>query len=213
MKILVLTAMESEYEQFLSFQKDASLGDKQLYLSQCGIGKVNSAVQTFDLVNKFSPDLVISSGVAGSCSDEVEIMDVVCGERYIYHDAWCGQPNALGQIQGLPKEYFAPKQTIDKIKSLNLKGVHIGQIVSGDWFVDTKEKMQSIKENFPYSLAVDMESTSIAQVCYKLNTSFLSLRVISDLPLKGNNHQQYKDFWTNVSQTSFLTAKKIIQSI
>jgi len=213
MKILVLTAMSSEYEQFLSHQKDGTLKDKQLYLSQCGIGKVNSAVQTFDLINKISPDLVISSGVAGGCSDDIHIMDIVCGEKYSYHDAWCGKPNALGQIQGLPKEYFAPKETLDKIKSLNLENIHFGQIVSGDWFVDTKEKMQIIKDNFPLSMAVDMESTSIAQVCYKMNTPFISLRVISDLPLKGNNHQQYQDFWTNVSQTSFLTAKKIIKSI
>ncbi|MBR1627549.1 MAG: 5'-methylthioadenosine/S-adenosylhomocysteine nucleosidase [Bacteroidales bacterium] len=213
MNILVLTAMDSEYDHFASMIDGKEIKDKNIILAKCGIGKVNAAVETFDLIQKTNPDIVVSSGVAGGCGDNIEIMDTVCAESICYHDVWCGTPNKPGQIQGMPEQYPAPKRTIDKIKALNLKNVKFGLTVSGDWFVDRSEKMQEIKTNFPNALAVDMESAAIAHVCYKMNVPFISLRIISDLPMKGNNHQQYKDFWKNVADNSFDTAKRIISSI
>ena len=39
------------------------LGDKEIILQQCGIGKVNSAIGAVEMINHYHPDLVISSGV------------------------------------------------------------------------------------------------------------------------------------------------------
>ncbi len=212
MKIGILTAMESEYKQFVSLQSEG-LKDRNIVVRKCGIGKVNAAVTTFDFIKQENPDIIFSTGVAGGCGEDIEIMDVVFAESVSYHDVWCGKPNAKGQIQGLPEEFFAPKEIVSSIKQLNIPNVKFGKTVSGDWFVDTVEKMREIKNNFPDALAVDMESAAIAQVCHIMQIPFISLRIISDIPLKENNHQQYKDFWKNIAENSFETAKQIILSI
>lgn len=213
MKIAVLTAMDSEYRQFVSLQQDNDLKDKTIVVKKCGIGKVNAGVNAIDLIRTQSPNLVISTGVAGGCSEDIEIMDVVVACSVCYHDVWCGQPNVLGQIQGEPSEFFAPEEIIDKIKNQQLKNVKFGKTVSGDWFVDSVEKMRKIKTNFPDATAVDMESAAIAQVCNQMNVPFISLRIISDIPLRENNHKQYKDFWANIADNSFNTAKEIIKLV
>lgn len=55
-----------------------------------------------------------------------------------------------------------------------------------------------------------MESTACAQVCYLNNIPFAALRIISDIPLKGDSGKQYNDFWSDLSKNSFEVAKKII---
>ncbi len=212
MKIGILTAMESEYKQFVSLQNEG-LKDRNIVVRKCGIGKVNAAVTTFDFIKQENPDIIFSTGVAGGCGEDIEVMDIVFAERVSYHDVWCGKPNVKGQIQGLPEEFFAPKEIVSSVKQLNIPNVKFGKTVSGDLFVDTVEKMREIKHNFPDAMAVDMESAAIAQVCHIMQIPFISLRIISDIPLKENNHQQYKDFWKNIAENSFETAKQIILSV
>jgi adenosylhomocysteine nucleosidase len=213
MKIGVIVAMDKEYEMFSSIQKEEIKDGKFILLEKSGIGKVNAAVKTLDFIRKNLPDIIISTGVAGGADNCLEIMDVVVADKVCYHDVWCGEPNKLGQIQGLPECFCAPNAMIEKIKKLNKKNIRFGMTVSGDWFVDKTEKMREIKNNFPETLCVDMESAAIAQVCHIENVPFLSLRVISDIPFKGNNTLQYENFWTDMADKSFISAKEIINCI
>ena len=213
MRTGIITAMDSEYGEFVSLIPEAKKRGKDIVLHKCGIGKVNAAAETFDFIQTYRPDIIISTGVAGGCSDLLEIADVVCAEKVVYHDVWCGRPNALGQIQGMPEYFVGDREAIDKIKHVGLEDVKFGTTLTGDWFVDTVEKMREIKNNFPDATAVDMESAAIAQVCYKMSVPFVSLRVISDIPLKGNNHVQYENFWIFLTDKSFSVAKKIILSL
>ncbi len=91
--------------------------------------------------------------------------------------------------------------------------IHAGQIVSGEWFVDSKEKMRSILEHFPHAMAVDMESCSIAQTCHIYKTPFISFRIISDVPLKDTKAQQYFDFWAKMAEGSFNVTKAFLEKL
>ncbi len=71
---------------------------------KCGIGKVNAAAGTVELIRTFQPDGVISTGVAGGIDSCLKIMDVVVSRQVVYHDVWCGEGNMYGQIQGLPPD-------------------------------------------------------------------------------------------------------------
>ena len=88
--------------------------------------------------------------------------------------AYCGDEVQYGQIIGMPARFKAPTELIEKALSLNTrndcKDIHVkaGLTVSGEWFVNTREKMQQILDKFPSATAVDMESCSIAQVCHIL---------------------------------------------
>ena len=67
MKIGVIIAMDIEYRQMHDALggDTGRLGNNEIVLWQCGIGKVNAAVGTMRLVQKQHPDAIISTGLAG----------------------------------------------------------------------------------------------------------------------------------------------------
>ena len=91
--------------------------------------------------------------------------------------------------------------------------IHPGLIVTGDWFVDSKDKMREIIGHFPDAKAVDMESCAIAQTCYINKVPFISFRVISDIPLRDTDASQYHNFWDTIAAHSFQVTKTFVESL
>ncbi len=228
MKIGIIIAMDKEFRrisELLDGQKIEEdggrifvmgrLGDNELVLHQCGIGKVNAAVGVSELIRRYSPDLVVSTGCAGGGRTDMEVMDVVVSTELAYHDVYCGEAigkTVYGQVQGMPARYESPIELVEKAKSVSPR-VHAGLIVTGDWFVDSREKMREIVGHFPEAAAVDMESAAIAQTCHIYGIPFISFRVISDIPLKDTNAAMYHDFWSTVGETSFQTTRDFLLRI
>lgn len=220
-KIAIIAAMSKEIasiKNILSNTKEqdgyirGTLNDKEIILTQSGIGKVCAAVKTTELIDKFQPDCVINSGVAGGVGDNVKQMDIVVGTKTVYNDVWCLEPNAYGQVQDFPLYFEADTSLIEKIKESDV--VHKGLITSGDKFISGIEEAKNIRKLFDDALAVDMESCAVAQVCYMKKTPFISLRIISDNPLRSNdNHQQYADFWGEMANKSFAVLKNLLNNI
>ena len=205
--------MDKEYSQLQKV-----FGERNdIVLQKCGIGKVNSAIGTVEMINEHHRDLIISSGCAGGADTELNVMDVVVARECAYHDAYCGDNCEYGQIMGMPARYKAPEELIEKALALNNEEATTkiidGLTVSGEWFVDSKEKMQYILGKFPDAKAVDMESCSIAQTCYRYNVPFVSFRVISDVPMKDTKASQYFDFWDKLAENSFEITRKFIESL
>lgn len=218
MKIGVIVAMDKEYNQLKAL---GDINGKEIIVEKCGIGKVNSALGALEMIKQHKPDLIISSGCAGGADTSLNVGDVVVASSCVYHDAYCGENCEFGQILGMPARFDAPKEFVDKALSLNyifaqqgseLK-VKSGLTVSGEWFVDSQDKMRSIMEHFPEATAVDMESCSIAQTCYKYNVPFVSFRIISDVPLKDHKAQMYFDFWDRMADGSFEVTKDFIEAL
>ena len=227
MKIALIVAMDKEFVQLRSLLENekvethrnltfvtGSIGTNELVLLQCGIGKVNSTIGAVETITRYAPQLVISTGVAGGADVEMNPLEVVVGTHYAYHDLYCGTDVAYGQLPGLPPCFDAAAEMVSR--ALLIKGetpIHGGLIVSGDWFVDSKEKMRSILEHFPEAKAVDMESCSIAHTCYRYQTPFVSFRIISDVPLKDEKAAQYFDFWERMANGSFAVVSQFVQSL
>lgn len=184
-----------------------TLDGAEIILQQCGIGKVNSAIGAVEMIDCYQPDLVMSTGVAGGADVTLSPLDVVVAAECTYHDAYCGEEVARGQIMGQPARFVSPKALVDKALALSgvVDGIKIrsGLTVSGEWFVDSREKMRQILADFPDAVAVDMESCSIAQTCHIYQTPFISFRIISDVPLKDHKGAQYFDFWNRMAEGSF----------
>ena len=210
---LLPVLQESEESRMSGFEfYCGKMGRHDVMLMQCGIGKVNAAMGTLMLVNNFTPNYVINTGVAGGADTKVNVMDVVAGARVAYHDVWCGPESVLGQVQGLPLYFEGAKRLIDLVPERD--HIHKGLICSGDQFIDTIEAVNRIKGNFPDALAVDMESGAIAQVCHLNKVPFLALRVISDSPgASHDNTKQYLDFWSDAPQETFMLLKDIITNL
>lgn len=186
---------------------------------KCGIGKVNAALGAQQIINEFHPDAIISSGCAGGNGDNINIQDIIASSELTYHDVYCGtcidNTTVYGQVQGLPVRYQADPYLLEKAKALSGLDtkLHTGLIVTGDWFVDSREKMRSIVDKFPDAKAVDMESCAIAQTCYLNKTPFISFRIISDIPLRDTDASQYHNFWDTVADHSFQVTKTFIESL
>ena len=228
MRIAIIVAMDKEFiriKELLEQVEETAiggrsytsgrLGNNELVLHQCGIGKVNAAIGVTELIRLFNPDLVVSTGCAGGASDMLEVTDVVVSSQLAYHDVYCGcalGETVYGQVQGMPARYTTPREIVEKALACGER-IHEGLIVTGDWFVDDREKMGSIIRLFPEAMAVDMESAAIAQTCHVFGIPFVSFRVISDIPLKDTKASQYHDFWAHVADTSFATTRRFLEQL
>ena len=163
------------------------IGRNEVVVMQCGIGKVNAAMGALTMIDAFAPDYMVNSGVAGGTGSDAKIMDVVVGERVAYHDVWCGPGTEIGQVQGLPRFFEADGRLLNIEALRGFKNV--------------------VK-------AVDMESASVAQVCYVRNVPFISIRVLSDTPGEVNdNTSQYLDFWSKAPRQTFDVLKALLENI
>ncbi len=216
MKIGIIVAMDKELRQLQHLFPDANVR-----VEKCGIGKVNAALGAQRIINEFHPDVIISSGCAGGHGEDINVQDIIVSTELCYHDVYCGTAidncTQYGQVQGLPARYQADPSMLKKaqVMTSSLKGItlHQGLIVTGDWFVDSKEKMRSIIEKFPDAKAVDMESCAIAQTCYINKVPFISFRVISDIPLRNTDASEYHNFWDTIAEHSFQTTKTFVESL
>ena len=213
MKIGIIVAMDKELQQLQHLFTDGNG-----IVQKCGIGKVNAALGAADMISQYKPDVIISSGCAGGHGDDIKVQDVVVSSEIAYHDVYCGEAighSVYGQVQGLPPRFQADPTLLQKALSLQPSDVslHAGLIVTGDWFVDTKDKMREIIGHFPEAKAVDMESAAIAQTCYLRHVPFISFRVISDMPLYDTDASQYHDFWSTIADHSFQVTKTFVEQL
>ena len=225
MKIGVIVAMDKELQQLRQVFRGS-----EIFVRKCGIGKVNAALGAQRLINEERPDVIVSSGCAGGNGDEVNVQDVVVSSELCYHDVYCGKAiddtTVYGQVQGMPVRFKADPYLLGKASELEAQitavngdehtrgiKIHPGLIVTGDWFVDTKEKMREIVGNFPEARAVDMESCAIAQTCHINKVPFISFRVISDIPLRDTGASQYHDFWNTIAHNSFTVTRTFVESL
>ena len=209
MKIGIITAMSSEQKQVAQLLEnkkeytegpfqytEGSIRNNTIILMKCGIGKVNAAAGTVELIRTFQPDCVVVS------------------RQIVYHDVWCGEGNMYGQIQGLPARFEGNATLFDCAMSLDTPtAIHGGLICSGDKFITDRSELNDIKEKFHEGLAVDMESGAIAQICYIYKVPFISFRIISDTPGADNHWEQYTNFWETIADRSFEVTHTFLSSL
>lgn len=234
-KIGIIVAMDLEYNLVHQLLEDAHeehrgafsflcgrVKDKEIVLLKCGIGKVNAACGASELIRSYAPEAVISTGVAGGIDLALRVMDVVVSSEVVYHDVWCGEGNAYGQVQGLPERFCGDAHLLTAATSLQVEAdgaetdslrIVPGLICSGDKFITSREELAAIKESFPEGLAVDMESGAIAQTCHLHGVPFISFRVISDTPGVEAHWEQYENFWGTVAHNSFSAVRAFITSL
>ncbi len=227
MRIAILAAMSKELELLRPMLEKATpltlegreawqgfIGPHLVCLMQCGIGKVNSALNTSRMLRAFEPELVINSGVAGGADTSMRVADLLIAEEAAYHDVWCGPGTEYGAADGFtPRLACSPLIIHAAKRSLSGDDVHFGLICSGDKFISTPEEVSEIKGHFPDALACDMESAAIGQVCREAGVPFAILRVVSDTPGSGENISQYRNFWNEAPEKSFRAIKSLLSGL
>ncbi len=191
--------------------------DKDIVVLQGGIGKVNAAICTSILISEYHPNFIINIGSAGGLQSNQNVGDVVISKEVAYHDVdVTAFGRQIGEIPGMPVVFKADSILVDKAKTiLNEMNItyHHGLIVSGDQFIHQKVQVDEIKNNFPNALCSEMESTAIAQTCYKYQIPFIITRSLSDVFGKGNSSIQFDEYLKKASEASAKLCVELVKVV
>lgn len=167
------------------------LFDKNIVLLKSGIGKVNAAMATTIMHERFSPSYVINTGSAGGFAEQLEVGDVIISSQVVHHDVDATAFDyAYGQVPGMPAMYPADTRLITKatnaVKELKINFAE-GVIATGDSFMEDPVRVAFINKKFPTMIAAEMEAAAIAQVCYQYDKPFVVIRALSDIAGKHSS--------------------------
>ena len=167
---------------------EGTLGDKNVVIVKCGMGKVNAGICAHTLINDFNCTKIINTGVAGSLDNQIDIGDIVVSVDAVQHDY---DVEAIGLKKGeIPYTGLYAFPADETLRAAAVKAVqesapdiHVfeGRVCSGDQFISTKEQKNKIITNFG-GMCCEMEGAAIAQTCYLNNTPYVVIRAISDKP-------------------------------
>lgn len=162
------------------------ISGKDVVVVRSGVSKVNAAVCTQILIDRFSVDAIINTGIAGSLKAEINIGDLVLSTDAVQHDVDAAAFGyRLGQIPQMDSFAFpADADLIQLAKECCQRvnpdiRVHTGRVVTGDQFISDKAKKSWIAETFD-GLCTEMEGAAIAQTAYLNGVPCLIVRSISD---------------------------------
>ncbi|SIT82641.1 5'-methylthioadenosine/S-adenosylhomocysteine nucleosidase [Edaphobacillus lindanitolerans] len=204
MKIAVIGAMEEEVELLRSRMENASttvianseftegrLAGQDAVLLKSGIGKVNAAMSTTVLLDRFKPDAVINTGSAGGFHHDHEVGTVVVSTEVRHHDmdatAFGYEP---GQVPQMPPAFPADPELLriaaEAVEEIGEHPHAEGLIVTGDVFMSDPDRVEAVRKQFPGVLAAEMEAAAVAQVCHQFEVPFVVIRALSDIAGKDS---------------------------
>ena len=157
---------------------------KEVVIAKCGIGKVFAAICAEAMILKYSPSLIVNTGVGGALGRGINPTDVVIADKLCQHDmdtSAIGDPKGL--VSGINKIYFdADPRAILILKSaadsLGIRSF-VGTVATGDKFIADPADKASIVSEFS-AISCEMEGCAIAQVAFVNNVPFAVVRAISD---------------------------------
>ena len=196
-----------------------TINGKEVVMTECGIGKVNAAMSTQVMIDKYSPDVIINSGIAGSVSRKLKIGDIVISKDCVQHDFDGTQmcdPKGLIQYNDetridIPVSANIANKLFEACKDLKDTNVLCGRIATGDIFVAEKSMRSAIADEFS-ALACEMEGGAVAQVCYRNGIECAILRCISD-DFDENQFMDFMEFRVLAADKSMSAIKNFLELI
>lgn len=173
-----------------------------------GMGLVNAAATTQCLIDVAHPQAVIFSGIAGNLNKNLHINDIVLGKTLRYLDT---DMRLVGQWKPGTSEFHSDPALIKLAETaLDEMGInHIaGTIASGNYFVDTPEKVEQVIETTQAD-AVEMEGAAVVHVSDRNDVPALVIRAMSDSA--DTDYEEFKDF--DISEYADTAAKLAVSIV
>lgn len=225
---------ESAYERAGMRFHAGRLDGHDVVLARAGMGKVNAAVATTLLVERFDARLVVFSGIAGGLDPQAAIGDVVIAEHVVQHDAGYHAPSGFTAYQAGHLPFFNPHDGIGlaadaaliarvraALADLDLAPLsrdaggtgrpprlHYARVLTGDQFVGSEEVRARLFTTFG-GAAVEMEGGAMAQAAVALGVPWLIIRALSDLA-GHDSHLDFARFADEVAASSALIVRRVL---
>jgi adenosylhomocysteine nucleosidase len=154
----------------------------KISLHYCGIGKINAAHKTMEMILTHKYKAILNLGTAGS--HKFSTHSVVECTSYVQRDM---DLSPLGMKRGVtPMDEIPGAIEGLKVTALELSGI----CGTGDTFEVGPPKLECD--------LVDMEAYAMAKVCKKMNIPFYSIKYITD----GSDHSAHNDWVANLKPAS-----------
>ncbi|WP_028987499.1 5'-methylthioadenosine/adenosylhomocysteine nucleosidase [Thermicanus aegyptius] len=226
----IIGAMEEEIERFLPHLTEeeshviagiryisGKMNGKPIVLVKSGVGKVNAAVCTQILIDRFSVSSILFTGVAGALHPELEIGDIVISTDAMQHDmdaSPLGFPR--GVIPFFPESIFPADQRLVDMAAAAAEAigegkVMRGRVLSGDQFFANHDKVKELHERF-HGVCTEMEGAAVAQVAYMNRIPYVIIRSMSD-KADGSSHIDFQAFTRLAAERSYKVIVKMLENL
>ena len=212
MKIAIIVAMDKEFAQLSKLLDHATttehhgrtvvtgeMGRHTLILQQSGIGKVNAAITTQMMIDRFEVERIINTGIAGAVHHDLKVLDVVISRELCYHDFnarfLCDYPP---YIDGIHASELMVESAVEAFQQIDHGSscCFVGKIATGDQFIESAEvKNKIVEEHHP--MCVEMEGAAIGHTCCVNDIPFVIIRTMSD-----NADEEAAESATNFEETA-----------
>ncbi|OJF17243.1 MAG: 5'-methylthioadenosine/S-adenosylhomocysteine nucleosidase [Bacillaceae bacterium G1] len=183
---------------------------------QCGVGKVNAAMCTQILIDRFDVEKIVFTGVAGALEPTLDIGDIVISTDCIQHDMDVRPLGfARGMIPFMDQSIFVADPELVALATraaqevLAGKQVVQGRILSGDQFVADLDTVGNLYLEFG-GACVEMEGAAVAQVCSLNAVPFVIIRSMSDRADKSAN-VNFLEFVGLAAESSYRIVERMIR--
>lgn len=220
MKIGILCAGDSEVAPFIPMIEECIITEKAMlrfYEGKIegrdvvtlftGVCKVNAAIATQILIDTYGCNIIINSGTAGGMDDSLNIFDTVISNEVAYYDV---DEEILTEFHPwLDSIYFKADESLlflakKSISNINSKyNIVFGRMITGETFIED-ERRELINSKYA-PLSVDMETASVAHVCYVNKIPFIAVRTITDT----SSHSGIEEFEKNCDKASQISANLV----
>ena len=217
--ILIVVAMEVEakvllgkLDNYVVNEKmgftfyEGNISDSKVIILLTGVGVINASSAITVAIMGYNPDIVINYGIAGAMSKEIHTKDIIIGTSVCNINSFITSELKEGEgsnptnwelltfLSGEKDryiEYNSDDRLLELVKDINYNygNVLYGKIGSGDCW--NREVDRILYLNKRYGVIVeDMESISIYTLASKFKIPVISIKIISDNSLIGEEYNR-----------------------
>ncbi len=227
MQVGAIAALKEEIEPLVQLMQEVEtskwgrrsvhqgrIGNCQVVAMAGGVGKVRAAACTQYLIDQFSIEALVCTGVAGAINPRLQAGDVVIPAKVLEHDFDPGDPELLKKFRKrwLGADAELVKLALEAARVLGLADrCRSGKVLTGDQAIVSRERRERLWKTFRGD-CVDMESAAVAQVCRLNGLPWVVVRVISD----SAEENGVEEFRTNLTESARLAARvagRMVESI
>lgn len=230
MSIGIIGAMDEEIEMLkaaMALREEEDVGGclfikgtiegREVIVVKSGIGKVNAAIATALLIEKFKPESVINTGSAGGFHKDLDVGDIVIATEVRYHDVDATVFGyEYGQVPQMPATFQADPELANVAvqAAKHVPEVHVaeGLVASGDSFMSDAERVAFVTSKFPELLAAEMEAAAIAQTCSRFGVPFVVIRSLSDIAGK-DSQVSFDQFLKTAAEHSAAVVQNMLKEL
>ncbi len=195
-------------------------------------GKVAATITATLLIQEFGVTDLFFVGTAGALAEGLKVGDIVVSKRLVQHDldarpmiARCELPllnriyvesdagltevatTAITRLLGRGVEAMVGKEAVEEFHLA--PKLYLGDIASGDQFINSEARRNEILSLLPEVLCVEMEGAAVAQVCLEFGVPFTVIRTVSDTA----DHNARVDFGKFIVEVANAYSRAIVLEI